>query len=154
MDGGARAHFLLVGKDTDGEEARAKVRALGLDEHVTLAGFRTDVPEVLSLLSASVVSSLAGEGFSGVLRESMAMGVPAVATDVGGNKELVRPEETGLLVPPGDAPALAGAIRRLLADPTLAARLSQAAQTMVRENFSLGNTVRKTIALYKKILAN
>jgi glycosyltransferase involved in cell wall biosynthesis len=62
---GSPAHFLLVGKDTDGEDARRRVAGLGLGDRVTLAGFRTDMPEILSILSVSVVSSLAGEGFSG-----------------------------------------------------------------------------------------
>jgi glycosyltransferase involved in cell wall biosynthesis len=100
----------------DGADATARVKTLGIQDHVTLAGFRTDMPEVLSLLSASVVSSLAGEGFSGVLRESMCMGVPVVATAVGGNAELVKDGQTGFLVPPGNAEALAEALRRLLTD--------------------------------------
>jgi len=152
LDAGGKAHFLLVGKDTDGAEARAKVAALGIEKNVTLAGFRTDVAEVLSLASASVVSSLAGEGFSGVLRESMSMGVPVLATDVGGNKELVRHEATGLLVPPADAGALAAAIRRYLVDKNLASSCARAGQTLVRENFSLQSTVQKTTAFYENLL--
>ncbi|MBI4396429.1 MAG: glycosyltransferase family 4 protein [Elusimicrobia bacterium] len=150
---GVKAHFLLVGKDTDGGEARAKARSLGIESNVTLAGFRTDIPEILSLLQVSVVSSLAGEGFSGVLRESMSMGVPVAATDVGGNRELVENEKTGLLVPPADAAALAEALRRILTDPGLASACSQAAQTQVRTRYSLESMVEKTKQLYERILA-
>lgn len=149
---GARAHFLLVGKDTDGPEARKKVDELGIGGRVTLAGFRRDVPEILSLLQASVLSSLAGEGFSGVLRESMAMKVPVVSTDVGGNRELVLDGETGLLVRPGNAQALAQAIRRLMDDPGLAARLAAAAQAKVVNNYSLEKMVEKTMDVYRELL--
>lgn len=152
LDGGTPAHFLLVGKDTDGAEARERARALGLERNVTLAGFRTDMPEVLSLLSLSVVSSLAGEGLSGVLRESMAMGAPVAATDVGGNRELVIDGKTGSLVPPGDAAALAAAMGRLLTDKPFAAACAQAAQRHVRENFSLPSMIEKTEKLYEEIL--
>ncbi|MBL0058666.1 MAG: glycosyltransferase [Elusimicrobia bacterium] len=154
LDAGVPAHFLLVGKDTDGTEAREKVRALGIEMHVTLAGFRTDMPEVLSLLTLSVLSSLAGEGFSGVLREAMCMGVPVVATDVGGNSELVKDGKTGLLVPPGDAGALASAIRRLLADRTLAQEMARAAGENVRLHYSLESMVEKTMSLYERLVAS
>ncbi len=150
--GGPKARFLLVGKDTDGPEAREKVRALGLEDHVTLAGFRTDMPEVISLLSLTVLSSLAGEGFSGVLREAMSMGVPVVATDVGGNKELVEDGVTGLLTPPGDADALARAMNRMLSDGKLAKSCAGEAQRRVRENYSINAMTVKTVALYRKLL--
>lgn len=152
VDAGSPAHFLLVGKDTDGAEAREKVRSLGLEDRVTLAGFRADMPEVLSLLSVSVVSSLAGEGFSGVLRESMCMGVPVVATRVGGNGELVKDGETGCLVPPADAAALAGAVQRLLADPAEARRMAEAAQRNVVTHYSIQSMVDQTRRLYEELL--
>lgn len=152
MDAGVKAHFLLAGKDTDGPEARAKVNALGLEPHVTLAGFRTDVPDILSLLHVSVLSSLAGEGFSGVLREAMCMGVPVVATDVGGNSELVKNEKTGRLVAPGDPAALATAIRQTLADHAEAQSMAQLARAQVTANYSLDSMVDKTIALYERLL--
>jgi len=154
LDAGVFAHFLLVGKDTDGAEAQEKVRALGISDHVTLAGFRTDIPEVLSLLNVSVLSSLAGEGFSGVLREAMCMGVPVVATDVGGNSELVKDSKTGRLVPPRDAAALAEAIRHLLADRSKAQEMARAAKENVTTHYSIDTMVEKTIALYERMLAS
>jgi len=150
---GVPAHFLLVGKDTNGDEARERVRALGIEKHVTLAGFRTDIPEILSILSATVLSSLAGEGFSGVLRESMSMGVPVVATDVGGNSELVKDGKTGFLVPSGDVHAMASAVQRLLVDRPLAQAMAREAQENVRTHYSLERMVENSIALYERVLA-
>lgn len=152
LNAGVSAHFLLVGKDTNGTEAQEKVRALGIGDHVTLAGFRTDIPDVLSILNVSVLSSLAGEGFSGVLREAMCMGVPVVATDVGGNSELVKDGKTGRLVPPGDASALATAIRYVLADHAQSHEMARAAQENVTSHYSLDGMVEKTIALYERIV--
>jgi glycosyltransferase involved in cell wall biosynthesis len=152
--GAPKAHFLLAGKDTDGPEAREKVRSLGLEKHVTLAGFRTDMPEVISLLSLTVLSSLAGEGFSGVLREAMSMGVPVVASDVGGNRELVEDGKTGLLIPAGDPAALAEAMRRMIVDGSFARACAAEAQKRVRENYSIQAMVESTIALYKKVIGN
>jgi glycosyltransferase involved in cell wall biosynthesis len=150
--GAPKAHFLLAGKDTDGPEAREKVRSLGLEDRVTLAGFRTDMPEVISVLSLTVLSSLAGEGFSGVLREAMSMGVPVAATDVGGNRELVEDGVTGLLVPAGDAKVLAAAMGRALSAPDQARAWSAEAQRRVRSSYSIEAMVDKTIALYESLL--
>jgi glycosyltransferase involved in cell wall biosynthesis len=82
------------------------------------------------------------------------MGVPVVATDVGGNSELVKDGKTGLLVPPGDAGALASAIRRLLADRTLAQEMARAAEENVRLHYSLESMVEKTISLYERLVAS
>lgn len=153
VEAGSPVHFLLVGKDTDGEDARRRVADRGIADRVTLAGFRTDMPEVLSILAVSVVSSLAGEGFSGVLRESMCMGVPVVATEVGGNGELVRDGKTGFLVPPADASALALAIRRQLSDRATSHAMAETAQREVRENYSIDSMVDKTIALYERLMS-
>jgi glycosyltransferase involved in cell wall biosynthesis len=147
------ARFLLVGHETDGGKARAMVDRLGLSERVTLAGYRTDIPEVLSALDVSVNSPRAGEGLSGAIRESLAVGRPVVATDVGGNRELVRDGETGLLVSPDDPAALAAAVVRLLRDRDLAARLAGNGARFVRERLTVERMVEATEALYREVLA-
>jgi glycosyltransferase involved in cell wall biosynthesis len=83
----------------------------------------------------------------------MSMGVPVAATDVGGNRELVKDGQTGLLAPPADAEALAGAIGRLLGEPALARACAQTAQKNVRDNYSLRTMVDKTAGLYETLLA-
>jgi len=146
------ARFVLVGHNTSGEKMRGMVAERGLDERVVLAGYRTDVPEVISALDVSVNSPRAGEGLSGAVRESLAVGRPVVATDVGGNRELVREGETGLLVPPDDPEALAGAILRLLEDEALASRLATDGARFVRENLTVERMVETTERLYREIL--
>ena len=82
------------------------------------------------------------------LLEAMAAGLPVVATRVGGNPEVVVDGETGWLVPPRDPDALAAAIRSLLDDPKLAARMGESGRTRVRERFSLEAMVRAYAAVY------
>jgi glycosyltransferase involved in cell wall biosynthesis len=147
------ARFLLVGHNTDSERMRDAIVRAGVADRVTAAGYRADVPRIISALDVSVNAARAGEGLSGAVRESLAAGLPVVATDVGGNRELVRDGETGLLVPPDDPPALAAAIGKLLSDPELAARLGAAGARLVRESLTVDRMVDETERLYRRVLA-
>jgi glycosyltransferase involved in cell wall biosynthesis len=126
-------------------------RRLGLENRVAFTGFRLDVPELLSEIAVSVLPTLS-EGLSNTILESMAAGVPVVATAVGGNPEAVEHGVTGLLVPPRDARELAGAIASLLENPDLARTLGEAARRRVAERFSLDLMVRQTERLYQMLL--
>jgi glycosyltransferase involved in cell wall biosynthesis len=145
--------FLLVGHETDAPKTQAITERLGLEGRVIAAGFRRDVPEMIAALDVSVNSPRSGEGLSGAVRESMAMGRPVVATDVGGNRELVADGETGLIVPPGDPEALAGAIASILDDSALAARLSENGARFVRERLTTARMIEDTDALYGRVVA-
>lgn len=125
---------------------------LGIGDRVVFTGFRGDVPELLSEVAVSVLPSLS-EGLSNAILESMAAGVPVVATAVGGNSEAVQEGVTGLLVPPRDAAALADAISAVLADPTLATRLGAAGRKRATECFSNERMVRNTEEFYLALLA-
>jgi glycosyltransferase involved in cell wall biosynthesis len=149
--------FLVVGETNPSEleyltELGARASRLGVNHRVRFTGLRADVPALLAHASVSVMPSL-NEALSNVLLESMAAGAPTVATRVGGTPEALDDEVTGLLVPPGDPRALAGAIGRLLDDPSLAARLGRAARQAVHERFSLDRMVRATEQLYLDLLA-
>jgi glycosyltransferase involved in cell wall biosynthesis len=153
------AHFLVVGDSKClglGNPAyrpslEALASRLGLDGRVRFAGFRTDVPELLAGAAVSVQPSLS-EGLSNVVLESMAAGLPVVATAVGGNPEMVVEGETGLLVPPRDAAALAAALARLLSDAPLARRLGEAGRRRVAERFSLQAMCARTVDVYREVL--
>lgn len=144
------AGFLLVGEGKCEDSLRAEAQRLGVASHVVFAGKRDDVP---SLLRASDVSALTStrEGFSNVLIESLAAGLPVVATDVGGNAEAVEDGVSGFIVPPGDVDAVADRMIRLLGDDALRSRMSRAAgERAVR--FGLEQTARETEALYDRLL--
>ncbi len=131
--------LVLVGDGPERARVEADVIALGLEGTVDVLGTRSDVPELVAGFDVAVLSSRS-EGLPRSVVEFLAAGVPVVATDVGGVSEVVRPGETGWLVPAGDPAAMAGAIVCALRSPeaTGIARAGQAAvapfdeQEMVR----------------------
>jgi glycosyltransferase involved in cell wall biosynthesis len=156
--------FLLVGEGyvsrgrgtmTENREYRQQlewaVARLGLKEKVVFTGFRSDIADLLQAVAVSVLPSLS-EGLSNVVLESMAAGVPVIATRVGGIPEAVTDGVTGLLVAPSDPAALAGAICRVLADKALARALAEASRRRVATHFSLERMVAETAAWYQRLL--
>ena len=109
------------------------------------------MPDILAAADLSVLPSLS-EGLPNAVLESMAAGVPVVATSVGGTPELVEDGVTGLLVPPRDAEALAVAIARLIGNPALARRFGEAGRRRVHDRFSMAAMVRATERLYLGLL--
>ena len=126
--------LVVAGDGPDLDDVRRQTMALGLADRVSFTGAlsRQGVLELFRAADASVLSS-AWENFPHTVVEALAAGTPVIATAVGGVAEVVRDEVNGLLVPPGDAAALAAAIRRFLADGALASRLRDAAPGSVDE---------------------
>jgi glycosyltransferase involved in cell wall biosynthesis len=122
--------LVLAGDGDERAVLESRARELGLDGRVRFLGSlpRDQVLVLLRSADAALLSS-AWENFPHTLVEALAVGTPAIATAVGGVREIVTDGENGLLVPPGDPAALAGAIRRFLDDPDLRARLTEAAAT-------------------------
>ncbi len=143
--------FLVVGDGENRKELEQYASRLGLGQRTVFTGFRSDVPELLSEAAVSVLPSLS-EGLSNSLLESMASGVPVVATRVGGNPEVIEHGVTGLLVPSRDSAALAAAVGRVLDDKDLAASFSQAGIRRVAELFSMERSVRETEHLYQRLV--
>ena len=151
-------HFLVVGDEPPQQpgykhELEGLAERLGVRERVTFTGFRKDVPEILTELTVSVLPSLS-EGLSNVLLESMAAGVPVVATTVGGNPEIVEDGITGLLVPPSNADALTRAMSLMLDNPQLARRLGDAGKQRIREQFSVQWMVDQTEQHYRSLVGD
>jgi glycosyltransferase involved in cell wall biosynthesis len=147
-------HAVLAGKDLEAGGAyrrglEREAAELGVADRVVFAGYRP-AAEILPALDVFVLPSWI-EGMPIVALEAMAYGKPVVATPVGGTAELVVDEETGLLVPPRDPPALAAAIRRLLDDPPLARRLGEAGRARVAEHFSAEAMTRRVLAIYDEV---
>lgn len=125
---------------------------LGLSERVSFHPFQRDLPTVMVALDVLVLTSISPEPFGRVLIEAMAAGKPVVATDAGAAREIVQHGVEGLLVPAGDAQALAGAVVRLLSDPDLAQTMGQRGQTTVRERFGVQQYVDGVQAVYRGLL--
>jgi L-malate glycosyltransferase len=149
--------FLIVGETSPPDpaylaELKELASMLGVIDRVTFMGLRSDVPALLRAAEVAVMPSL-NEALSNVLLESMAAGAAVVATRVGGTPEALHDGETGLLVRPGDAGAIATAVARLLDERELACRLGRAACLFIRERFSVERMVRSTEQLYEDLLA-
>ncbi|MGI6605059.1 MAG: glycosyltransferase family 4 protein [bacterium] len=145
------AIFLLVGSGPLEAELKRRARELGFGEEFRFLGYRRDVAGVTAALDVAVLSSHQ-EGLGLVLLEAMAAGKPVVATNVGGIPEVVVPDATGLLVPPGQPEALAAAITRVLSDRGLAAALGSEGQRVAWERFSLDAMAQRTAAVYRELV--
>ncbi|MBI5709187.1 MAG: glycosyltransferase [Candidatus Eisenbacteria bacterium] len=140
--------FVVVGDGPERAALERRARSLGLGREVAFLGARHDTPEIQRASDVAVLCSLpVVETFPVTLVESLASGTPVVSTDVGSIRDVVRAEETGLLVPPGDAAALAAAIERLLGDSALRARMGAAARADARARL----TRERMIADYERL---
>lgn len=126
---------------------RALRDKLGLSEQVIFTGYRQDVPGLLAQANLSILPSYS-EGMSNTLLESMAAGLPVIATRVGGNPELITDQVTGLLVRPGDVQGLADAMCGLLQYPDRAKAMGRRARESVRKNFSFDEMATVTQRIY------
>ncbi|MBC7250916.1 MAG: glycosyltransferase [Anaerolineae bacterium] len=144
------ARLLVVG---DGELRPALARQvvrLGLQDSVTFAGRREDVPRIMTALDVLVMPSL-WEGFGLVLLEAMAAGKPIVASRVSAIPEIVVDGETGLLVPPRDVKALAAALIELLRNPQRAVEIGRRGRARLEQEFTVERMVAQTEALYEGV---
>jgi glycosyltransferase involved in cell wall biosynthesis len=146
------ARLLLVGDGIRRAWVEGLARDRGLADAVVFAGFRSDVPALLSAMDCFVLASTRTEGVPQSLLQAFAAGVPVVASAIGGIPEVVKDGETGILVPPENAPALALAIESVLGDASNAARRSRAARRLVEERFSHGAAVCRLLALYDDVI--
>ena len=144
------AMFLVVGGGPLRQELGTLARALGLEGRLQFLDPPSDLAEVFAALDLVAVTSHY-EGCCNVILEGMAMRKPVIATEVGGNPELVAPGTTGLLVPVGDPDRLAQAIVELLRRPDRRA-MGEAARRRIEERFSMPRMVEQTAALYTRLL--
>jgi L-malate glycosyltransferase len=147
-----QVEFLMAGDGYLRPDLQNLVRTMALGDRVKFLGERDDIPAVLATMDVSVVAS-SSESLSNVILESMAAGVPVVATNVGGNAELVQDGETGILVSPNDEQCLAEAIQKLLLRPELRRQYAVRAQSWVRDHFGSDKIRRQYERLYEDQLA-
>lgn len=138
----------LVGDGPERTALTAMAQALGLGERVRFLGHRDNVFELLAAMDVFVLPSVS-EGMSNTLLEAMAASVPVVASDVGGNPEIVRDGVDGLLFPTADEAALRERLRRLCLDLPLRARLGKAGRARILEGFSIEAMIARYELLYQ-----
>ena len=146
----APAELLIIGSGQLETTLRQKTARLGLQDCVHFLGSRGDVEDILPYFDV-IVSSSWWEGFPTVLLQALAAGVPVVATDVSGSRELVRTGETGILVPTHNPARLAEAIVTLLRDPIRARTMAEAARQSAAP-FTLQNAAKTYADIYRRII--
>ena len=146
------AYFLIVGDGPLRAEWEELSRTIGVAGRVRWAGYRRDVDAILPNCDLFVLPSL-DDAFPTVLLEAMAAGLPAVASAVGGIPEIITPDVTGVLVPPGDPQPLSSAIAGLLADQQRLTRMSRCAQLIAQQRFSTQAWIARLEKLYGEMVA-
>ncbi|MBE7462719.1 MAG: glycosyltransferase family 4 protein [Planctomycetes bacterium] len=154
-----RARGLLVGSDLFSQNPsyarllEARAAALKLDDEALLVlQQRDDVPDLLAA-SDLLVAPSDREPFGRVLAEAGASGLPVVATDSGGKREIIKDGQTGYLTKPGDAQALARGCVKLLDDPAKLAKFGEKARARIEKHFDIRRTAEEVAELYERIAA-
>jgi glycosyltransferase involved in cell wall biosynthesis len=154
---GCSVKALIVGTPFPGNEDHLKrlqnlIKELDVGEQVFFTGELSDTRPAYAAMDALVLTSAQPEPFGNVVVEAMGMGLPVIATNMGGSLDQVVDGVTGLLVAPGDPVALADAIEKLMHDPELRTRMGAAAANRVREHFSITKMVCKIEAIIDEAL--
>jgi len=142
--------LILIGDGPERAALSQLAARLGLEDRVEFRGHREDVPQLLQQLDVFVLPSLS-EGMSNTVLEAMAAGLPVLASDVGGNPELIESERSGVLFPSGDVTALTEQLDRLIRSPDLRARLGAAAALRARTEFSMEAMIARYASLYRRV---
>lgn len=143
--------LVVVGEGDQRQALEQQAAQSGIADRVVFTGMRHDVPRLLTAFDLFCMPSYL-EGLCNSVLEAFAMRLPVVATRAGGLPEIVRHEQTGLLAPPHDPPALAAALVRALTDPALASRMSDAGHRLVHERFGVDRMVELTASVYASLL--
>jgi glycosyltransferase involved in cell wall biosynthesis len=151
LKGGRDVGLLIVGEGDEKPRLQSLIDELGAGDCMHLLGYRSDTRELYEAMDVFALSSYR-EGLPNVLLEALALETPVVATRIAGIPRLIRDGENGLLVEPGDAQALAGALAGLAADAALRDRLRRAGRATVEQNYSFEVRMRKIRAIYDSVV--
>ena len=151
---GLNIHFLMAGTRMDSNLHKELVSESVYAENIHLFGFLKRMPWILKNADVSVLPSLKREGLPRAALEAMIAGVVPIVTDVGGSPELVEDGESGFVVPPGESKPITDKILELYNDRELHARMSVAARDRIRTDFTVEETARKTIEVYRELVPN
>jgi len=144
-------HLLLVGH-MDSSRLKSQIRQSPLKDRIHLTGFREDAPALMASCDAFVLPALRREGLPKGVIEAMAYGIPPIVTDSGGSPELIKHNKSGLIVPSGNAEAIARAIGYLYENPRLSEKMGVNARERIRTKFRIEDTIKKTYALYNELI--
>ena len=145
---------MIVGDGPGFEQIRSKIRAAGLEDKVTLLGYREDVPEIMAALDVQVLASFTGEGTPQVIPQAFAMRTPVVATSIASIPELLGNGERGVLIEPRNSRSLAEGVLKLIGDPDLAVHLAKNAHSFCRKELTVDKMIDATLAVYEAVVSS
>jgi glycosyltransferase involved in cell wall biosynthesis len=140
---------VFAGDGVERKRLEDMVGSLGLRDNVVFLGYQEDVLPVYAAMDVIVLPSISGEGLPRALLEAGFLGLPVIGTRLSGVPEIIRDQETGFIVPPGDPDALANRLRDLLASGSMRTRFGRAASEFIRDRFTVEAMVEGTLRAYR-----
>lgn len=144
--------FIIVGEGPEEQSVRRRIEELGLLARIRMLGFREDLLNVFRSLDVFAIPSVEGDTIPQVLMQALALGIPVVSTTVGSIPDVVIDGQTGFVVPPRDAKALANRIVTLLDDAGLRARIGVQGRSLVEGSYSIAKMLDRLEAVYKQLV--
>ena len=149
---GYRFSVIFAGRDTDSTKLKEMfLNKISVNKGIFL-GLRDDVEKILNITDISINAAIKGEALSGSIRESLACGVPSIASNIGGNSEIVKDGENGFLFEPGNFEELSQKIEKLINDKKIVEKFSNNAIKTIDENFTIETMSQKTLDIYLNLL--
>lgn len=149
----SRVRFVLIGTGEEELELKKKAKKLGVDSQIIFTGYQTNVQPFYQIMDVSVLTSLS-EGLSITLLESIKNGIPIVATNVGGNHEIVHDGINGFLVSPKDPIVFSEKVIEILNDDERRKNMGEKGKEIAREKFDIQNTANRYLEIYHSLLMN
>lgn len=144
--------FIIVGEGPEERSIRSRIEQLGLPARIRMVGFRQDLLNVFRSFDVFAIPSVEGDTIPQVLMQALAIGIPVVSTTVGSIPDVVIEGETGFVVPPRDAGALADRIAKLLDDAKLRARMGAQGRSLVQRCYSLDKMLDRMESVYHRLI--
>jgi glycosyltransferase involved in cell wall biosynthesis len=144
-------HLVFAGEGFSAERLKTMVDDMGLADHIHFLGYRNDVPEIMAAINVKLFAS-EREGLPQVLVQADTVGVPVLAFEAEGVREMVREGVNGYIFPHGDIEAMSRALERFIANPDLAREMGQKGRALVDDRWDIATMQRKTQDLYEQLL--
>ncbi len=147
-------HFYIVGDGPQFKNLKKLITQLEIERYVSMTGYREDIPEIISSLDVLVHPSIANEGVPQSILQALAMKIPVIACDTGSIREIIKNNQTGILIEPKNPYAIYKAILKILTDRELKLQIIENAIKLVREKYSFEGMLCKIERLYKTLMRN
>ncbi len=148
----SKIHILLIGNMESGNLLE-KIEKSKNKDRIHLTGFRKDAPAIIASCDTAILPAIKREGLPKAVIEAMVYKVPPIVTNSGGSPELIINNESGIIIPPADAKAIADAIMQLYNKPDKRIEMGIQAQIRIRDHFKNSDTIKRTLKLYNELLS-